>query len=187
MMPDRRSCISPMATWLPFINPGTGHPHICAPMEKYMRIRRKIRDQTSRFFSIGVLLSRSASSSAAMRWVYPAADEAFLFFTAAPYPAFSTACMTSPADAVPSTPIEFVRRLTEQEVTPGTLLTAFSTLAWHAAQLMPVTVYCSIDRSYPESEMLTPAYFISFGRIRTSSSTLSSLPFLISSVTQVLM
>ena len=46
--------------------------------------------------------------------------------------------------AVPSTPIEFVSRLTEQEVTPGTLLTAFSTLLLQAAQLIPVTVYCSI-------------------------------------------
>ena len=65
-------------------------------------------------------------------------------FKEAPYPASSTAWMTSEAEAVPSTPIEFVRRLTEQAVTPGTLETAFSTLALQAAQLMPVTVYCSI-------------------------------------------
>jgi hypothetical protein len=37
--------------------------------------------------------------------------------------------------------MEFVRRLTEQDTTPGTLETAFSTLAVHAAQLIPVTVY----------------------------------------------
>ena len=30
-------------------------------------------------------------------------------------------------------------------VTPSTLETAFSTRALHAAQLMPVTLYCSID------------------------------------------
>ena len=48
------------------------------------------------------------------------------------------------AEAVPSTPIEFVKRLTEQPVTPGTFNTAFSTRALHAAQLMPVTLYCSI-------------------------------------------
>ena len=48
------------------------------------------------------------------------------------------------AHAVPSTPIELVRRLTEHDVTPGTLDTAFSTRVLHAAQLMPVTVYCSI-------------------------------------------
>jgi hypothetical protein len=37
--------------------------------------------------------------------------------------------------------MEFVRRLTEQEVTPATLLTAFSTRELQAAQLMPVTLY----------------------------------------------
>ena len=41
-------------------------------------------------------------------------------------------------------PMEFVSRLTEQDVTPGTLLTAFSTRVLHAAQLIPVTLYCSI-------------------------------------------
>ena len=46
--------------------------------------------------------------------------------------------------AAPSTPIEFVSRLTEQDVTPGTPLTAFSTRAEQAAQLMPVTLYCVI-------------------------------------------
>ena len=46
--------------------------------------------------------------------------------------------------AVPSTPMEFVSRLTEQLVTPGTAFTAFSTRAEQAAQLMPVTLYCSI-------------------------------------------
>ena len=46
--------------------------------------------------------------------------------------------------AVPSTPMELVSRLTEQLVTPGTAFTAFSTRAEQAAQLMPVTLYCSI-------------------------------------------
>ena len=45
---------------------------------------------------------------------------------------------------MPSTPMELVSRLTEQEVTPGTLDTAFSTRALQAAQLMPVTLYCLI-------------------------------------------
>jgi hypothetical protein len=35
--------------------------------------------------------------------------------------------------------MEFVSRLTEQDVTPGTPETAFSTRPEHAAQLMPVT------------------------------------------------
>ena len=47
--------------------------------------------------------------------------------------------MTACSPAVPSTPMLLVRRLTEQAVTPGTLDTAFSTRALHAAQLMPVT------------------------------------------------
>jgi hypothetical protein len=46
--------------------------------------------------------------------------------------------------ALPSTPMELVKRLTEQEVTPGTLETAFSTRVLQAAQLIPVTVYCFI-------------------------------------------
>ena len=58
---------------------------------------------------------------------------------AAPYPAFSTARMISCGAAVPSTPMEFVRRLTEQDVTPGTSDTAFSTRAETAgaAEAMP--------------------------------------------------
>ena len=49
--------------------------------------------------------------------------------------------MISAGAALPSTPIEFVRRLTEHDETPGTFDTAFSTRAWQAAQLIPVTVY----------------------------------------------
>ena len=52
--------------------------------------------------------------------------------------------MISALEAFPSTPMELVSRLTETESTPGTFATAFSTLAWHAAQLMPVTMYCSM-------------------------------------------
>ena len=59
--------------------------------------------------------------------------------------------MISRASAVPSTPMELVSRLTEQAVTPGTALTAFSTRAEQAAQLIPVTLYCSISISFPYS------------------------------------
>ena len=48
-------------------------------------------------------------------------------------------------DASPSTPMELVKRLTAQAVTPSTPLTAFSTRALQAAQLMPVTSYCFIN------------------------------------------
>ena len=51
-------------------------------------------------------------------------------------------------EAVPSTLIEFVKRLTVQEVTPSTFETAFSTCALHAAQLMPVTENCCIFLFY---------------------------------------
>ena len=43
--------------------------------------------------------------------------------------------------------MELVSRLTEHAVTPGTFPTAFSTRALQAAQLMPVTLYCSIALS----------------------------------------
>ena len=61
--------------------------------------------------------------------------------------------MIAPAPAVPSTPMELVSRLTEQDVTPGTLDTAFSTLLLQAAQLIPVTLYCSI--SIPPYDLLS--------------------------------
>ena len=56
--------------------------------------------------------------------------------------------MISSGAALPSTAIEFVRRLTLQDLTPSTRETAFSTFCWQAAQLIPVILYCSID-SFP--------------------------------------
>ena len=104
------------------------------PIVIYMSMRRKTTDAASLFFSLGVSVSRSrASSPGAVCFETPSSR------LEAPYPAFSTALMISEEDAVPSTLMEFVRRLTAQEETPGTSETAFSTLAWHAAQLMPVT------------------------------------------------
>ena len=61
--------------------------------------------------------------------------------------------MMAAGEAAPSTPIELVSRLTEQLVTPGTFFTAFSTRAEQAAQLMPVTLYCSIADSFPLHKM----------------------------------
>ena len=55
-------------------------------------------------------------------------------------PAFIICC----GSALPSTPNEFVSRLTEQAVTPSTFDTAFSTLALHAAHDIPFTLYCRI-------------------------------------------
>ena len=64
--------------------------------------------------------------------------------------------MISCALAVPSTPMEFVSKLTEQFATPGTLRTAFSTRDEHAAQLMPVTLNCFMlctSLPYPAGSM----------------------------------
>ena len=132
-------CKSPIATWFPLKKLGRGQPHIMCPMETYMSTIRNPSDAISRFFSTGVSLSRSASSSA----VFLALDSC-LSLGEASYPAARTAAIIFSAEAVPSTPMEFVSRLTEQELTPFTPDTAFSTLAEQAAQLMPVTVYCSI-------------------------------------------
>ena len=107
-----------------------------------MRTIRNPTDAIRRLFSTGVSLSFNISSPAEAD-----ADCVFAapsFFFDAPYPASTTALIISCSLAVPSTPIELVRRLTEQDVTPGTLETAFSTLALQAAQLIPATIYCSI-------------------------------------------
>ena len=117
---------------------GAGQRHIICPIEKYIRIRRIGTENKSRFFSFGVSWSFNASASA-----HDGASPAESFFSAplgeAPYPAASTARMISAEEADPSTPMEFVSRLTAQEVTPGTADTAFSTRLEHAAQLIPVT------------------------------------------------
>ena len=118
------------------------------PIDTYMRIRRKPAERIRRRTSFGVSRSfRNSESSgpAALREepeepaVADAAD-----FRLAPYPAFSTASMIASGEASPSTPMEFVSRLTATEVTPGTEPTAFSTRAEHAAQLIPVTLNCCI-------------------------------------------
>ena len=77
------------------------------------------------------------------------------FLTDALYPASCTARMMLSALALPSTPMEFVKRLTVQDVTPGTLETAFSTRALQAAQLMPFTLNCSILRLPPFAVFLS--------------------------------
>lgn len=177
-IPARSSCTSPMAIWLPSNQAGSGHPHIMCPMEKYISTARKPTEATSLFFKRGV--SRSFNiSSCGIASAAPAVSAPPRFFSAAPYPAFSTARMISCGAAVPSTPMEFVRRLTAQDVTPGTSDTAFSTRALHAAQLIPV--HCILLHLPP-----SPIYFINFWSTVTSSSTVSSLPSRISFVTQVL-
>ena len=59
--------------------------------------------------------------------------------------------MIAASEALPSTPIELVSRFTEHDVTPSTEETAFSTLALHAAQLIPVILYFCIAFS-PSAE-----------------------------------
>ena len=147
------------------------------PIEKYISTSRIGTENRSRFFSFGVSRSFSASASAHEG---ESPEDAFFSapFSDAPYPAASTARMIASEEAVPSTPMEFVSRLTAQDVTPGTPRTAFSTRLEQAAQLMPVTLYCSIT-DHPQP------YFISFCSVPISSSIASSRPARMSSVTQV--
>ena len=60
------------------------------------------------------------------------------------YPALSTAAAIASSVALPSTFIELVTRLTEQDFTPSTLDTAFSTCATQAEQVIPLTSNCLI-------------------------------------------
>ena len=131
---------TPRKTWFSKAS-GAGQPHIIWPMEKYISTRRMIPEKSRRFFSFGVSLSFRASSSAQEGAAPTAPAVRAAFFGEAPYPASVTARIMSEGEAVPSTPMELVRRLTEHPVTPGTLETAFSTLALQAAQLIPVIVY----------------------------------------------
>ena len=56
--------------------------------------------------------------------------------------------MISAAEAVPSTVIEFVSRLTLHKLTPSRADTAFSTRAEQAAQLIPPISYLSISITF---------------------------------------
>ena len=118
---------------------GRGQSSIICPIDIYIKTIRKNNDAIKRFFSNGVSWSASASSSC----VCVGADGVSGTFRLAPYPAFSTAAIISEAEAVPSTFMELVRRLTAHEVTPGSFFTARSTLALQAAQLIPVILYVS--------------------------------------------
>ncbi len=178
-------CVSASPRWLCTRNEGSGQFHMLCPIVIYISSTRKITEYFSRFFSFGVSRSFSASSSAASRLLALFFAAVSSPFRAAPYPACSTAWIIAFSSAVPSTPIELVRRDTEHEVTPGTFETAFSTRAWHAAQLMPVTTNCSILlnlASFPIAD-----HFISFCTTFTNSSMDSVLPSFRSSATQPLM
>ena len=147
----RSICISPIATWLPSRIDGSGQPHIICPIEIYISTIRNPTDVISLFFNTGVTLSFNISSCDAYIPCEPLfcdvpllSDAVCDVFKDAPYPASSTAFITASSLAIPSTPIELVRRLTEQFSTPSTFDTAFSTRLLHAAQLIPVTIYCFI-------------------------------------------
>ena len=127
-------CASPMAIWLFSIKLGSFQPHIICPIEIYINGARNTKDAASRLTNFGVWVSFNSSSGLLLTFL-------FFILSEAPYPAFSTASIISFDVAVPSTPIEFVNKFTEQEATPSTELTAFSTLAEQAAQLIPVTLY----------------------------------------------
>ena len=106
----RSICVSPIATWLPSKNDGSGQFHIICPIDIYIRGINIMTDATSLIF----IFDRAASLSDCP----PPEVLSVLFVCAppsageAPYPAFSTADMISSLEAVPSTIMEFVRRLT---------------------------------------------------------------------------
>ncbi len=127
---------------------GTGQPHIMCPIEKYMSKRVMATDHARRRRSFGVSVSFSISSALAMALLCGFSSE-LPPRGCAPYPAADTAFAMAEGLASPSTDIELVSRETATESTPGTLCTAFSTLATHAAQLIPVTLYCSIVTLFP--------------------------------------
>ena len=118
---------------------GKGNPHMVYPIERYIRTNKKKREERSLFKSRGVSLSAKTSESVT-------SEESFID---ALYPAFPTAVIISVSLAVPSTPIELVSRLTEQAVTPLTPITAFSTRALQAAQLIPFTLNCFTKTEAP--------------------------------------
>ncbi len=120
-------------------------------MEKYISTNKSTAEAISRRRIFGVSLSLSASSCAAADVFFSASAP----LGAAPYPAFSTAEIIACSDAVPSTRMEFVKRLTAQLLTPATPLTAFSTRALHAAQLIPLTANC-VTLFFSCSSILSP-------------------------------
>jgi hypothetical protein len=121
---------------------GSGKPHIRCPIEIYISERRKTKDDIRRksidFSSFSKLFSSDFRCTGAE------------LSGAAPYPAARTAEIIS-ASSPPLTVMEFVRRFTEQLSTPETDITARSTLAEQAAQLIPVTLNFFIFSPYQTS------------------------------------
>ena len=82
-------------------------------------------DAINRFFIFGDSVSSKELDSDLLEFLLLELE--LEYFKLAPYPACLTAFMISLLEAVPSTPIELVSKLTAQLVTPGTAQTAFST------------------------------------------------------------
>ena len=152
----RTICAIAITSCFPSSHAGSGNLNIICPMERYISTARKPRDINSLRLSFGVSLSLSASSSSEYIEAASSPEPALPLPALLPlsltgfalYPASLTALIILSGDAVPSTPMEFVRRFTEQTVTPSTFETAFSTLAEHAAQCIPDTLYLSIRYSF---------------------------------------
>ena len=54
IIPAKRSCKSPIATWLPSIKCGSGQPHIICPIDIYIRTAKNPIDAIRRCFKTGV-------------------------------------------------------------------------------------------------------------------------------------
>ena len=140
----RSSWSTPAAAQFLSRKAGSGQFHIAAPMATYIRGKRKSSDSASRRARI-LYLGNAAPEllpEAPEIPPAPAPPPCAEPFGLAWYPALSTAAAIASSVALPSTFIEFVTRLTEQEVTPSTFDTAFSTCATHAEQVIPSTSNC---------------------------------------------
>ena len=96
--------------------PAIGQFHIIWPIDKYISGTRKQSDAISRFFRTGVSVSFRKSSHLGGT---SCSDFSRSFHRSSVSCLFHRRNNAALVYAVPSTPIEFVKRLTEQDVTPG--------------------------------------------------------------------
>ena len=120
----------------------------CVFERKYVLIDRRAVDIDA-IQAAADLLEGTHDFSAFCKLLF--ASSKLLPFSFAPYPAARTAEIISSLVASPETVIIPERRLTEQPLTAGSAETALSTLAEHAAQLIPVTIKVFIYIKSPKA------------------------------------
>ena len=115
-----------MATWLSVKKRGSGQPHIMWPMEKYISTSRKPTDQISRRLSYGASRGPPAAVPPALGARTVAAPFSDCAVARLPPRRAMMAAWRSPC---PPRPWNWSAGSPSMLVTPGTLLTAFSTRA----------------------------------------------------------